>query len=77
MFLSGLGGLGVELAKNIVLSGVKRFTIHDAKKACLNDLSGQFFLQEENLGKNRVSASLNKIQHLNYYVKVDTCLIDE
>lgn len=32
VFLSGLGPLGVELAKNIVLSGVKRFTIHDNKQ---------------------------------------------
>jgi len=29
VFLSGLGPLGVEIAKNIVLSGVKRYTIHD------------------------------------------------
>ena len=29
VFLSGLGPLGVEIAKNIILSGVKQFTIHD------------------------------------------------
>lgn len=29
VFLSGLGSLGVEVAKNIILGGVKRFTIHD------------------------------------------------
>lgn len=29
VFLSGLGPVGVEIAKNIVLSGVKRFTLHD------------------------------------------------
>jgi len=39
-FLSGLGGLGVELAKNIVLSGVKRFTMHDDKKVSYIDLAG-------------------------------------
>ena len=29
IFLSGLGPLGVEIAKNLVLAGVKRFTMHD------------------------------------------------
>jgi len=77
VFLSGLGALGVEIAKNIVLSGVKRFTIHDAQKATLNDLAGQFFIDKEDVGKNRATASLNKIQQLNYYVKVDTALLDE
>lgn len=32
VFLSGLGPVGVEISKNIVLAGVKRFTIHDEKK---------------------------------------------
>lgn len=29
IFLSGAGALGVEIAKNLVLSGCKRFTLHD------------------------------------------------
>ena len=77
VFLSGLGPLGVEVAKNITLSGVKRLTLHDAKKATLNDLAGQFFLDQGDVGKNRVSASLTKLQQLNFYVKVDTLKLDE
>ena len=77
IFLSGLGALGLEVTKNIVLSGVKRFTIHDAAKASYRDLSGQFFLTEEDIDKNRAEASLNKIQQLNYYVKVDTTLLGQ
>jgi len=43
--LSGLGSLGVEIAKNIVLSGLKRLTIHDSRITTQRDLiSGQFFL---------------------------------
>jgi len=30
VFLSGCGPLGIEIAKNIVLAGVKRFTIFDS-----------------------------------------------
>ena len=77
IFLSGIGALGLEITKNIVLSGIKRFTIHDNKKATYRDLSGQFFLSEEDIGKNRAEASLNKIQQLNYYVKVDTTLLNQ
>ena len=51
--MSGLGALGVEIAKNVVLSGVKRFTIHDAKTVTHDDLSGQFFVSEIDIGKNR------------------------
>jgi len=40
IFLSGAGALGVEIAKNIVLSGCKSFTLHDPKPVCLKDLSG-------------------------------------
>ena len=71
VFLSGLGPLGVEIAKNVVLSGVKRFTLHDDKDCSFIDLAGQFFLTEADVGKNRAIASLEKIQQLNNYVKVD------
>lgn len=77
VFLSGMGSLGVEIAKNIILGGVKRFTIHDSEKVTYNDLAGQFFVGENDLGKNRAACSVRKIQELNYYVKVDTVLLDQ
>ena len=77
VFLSGLGPLGVEIAKNITLSGVKRLTLHDSKKVVLSELAGQFFLEDADVGKNRVAASLNKLQQLNFYVKIDTVKLDE
>ena len=76
VFLSGAGGLGIEIAKNIVLSGCKEFVIHDTKKVNSFDLSSQFFLSENDIGKNRAQCSLNKLQSLNYYVKV-SCNIEE
>ena len=77
VFLSGIGPLGVEIAKNVVLAGVKRFTIHDSKQVTYNDLAGQFFVDESDIGKNRAKQSLIKIQDLNkYFVEVDTCHLD-
>ena len=40
-------GLGCEIAKNVLLGGVKSLTLHDTKAATLLDLSSQFFLTEE------------------------------
>lgn len=69
--LFGLNALGVEIAKNIVLSGVKSLTIIDGKKVDMGDLAGQFYLNEGDIGKNRAQACLSKLQALNQYVKID------
>lgn len=37
---------------------------------------GQFFIGENDLGRNRGEASLEKIQQLNYYVRVNTMRLD-
>ena len=41
VLVSGMGGLGVEIAKNVVLAGVKSVAIHDDKVVTLADLSSQ------------------------------------
>ena len=68
--MSGAGAVGIEIAKNMVLAGCKQFTLHDVKPARWTDLSGQFFLANKDIGKNRAVASVQKLQQLNYYVKV-------
>ena len=57
VLIVGLKGLGVEIAKNVVLGGVKSLTLHDPKPVQLSDLSAQFFLREDDVGKPRASAS--------------------
>ncbi|MBN3279286.1 UBA1 enzyme, partial [Polyodon spathula] len=39
VLISGMRGLGVEIAKNIILAGVKTVTVHDAVAAEWRDLS--------------------------------------
>jgi molybdopterin/thiamine biosynthesis adenylyltransferase len=39
IYLTGAGGLGIEIAKNIVLAGCKKFTLHDTKLTTYEDLS--------------------------------------
>ena len=41
ILISGMGGLGVEIAKNIILGGVKSVTVHDEKNATIEDLATQ------------------------------------
>jgi ubiquitin-activating enzyme E1 len=72
VLICGLGGLGCEIAKNIILSGVKSVTLHDTKVTTLDDLSTQFYLTEKDIGTNRATACLNKLATLNSYVQVRT-----
>ncbi|CAK77506.1 unnamed protein product (macronuclear) [Paramecium tetraurelia] len=71
VLVSGIGALGIEVAKNIVLSGVKMLTIHDQQKCTQYDLNGQFFIEEKDIGKNRAEVSWEKLQQLNSYVRVN------
>lgn len=66
----GLNGLGVEIAKNIVLAGVKSVTLHDNTPAALADLSAQFYLTERDVGQPRAQVSAKKLAELNPYVHV-------
>lgn len=70
VLISGLGGLGVEIAKNVILSGVKSVTLHDIKETTTRDLSTQFFLTADDVGTNRATASHQRLAELNTYVPV-------
>ena len=68
VLISGMKGLGVEIAKNITLAGVKSVTIHDTGCVAVADLGAQFFLREDDIGKNRAEATLPRLAELNNYV---------
>ncbi|XP_015787197.1 ubiquitin-like modifier-activating enzyme 1 [Tetranychus urticae] len=70
VLVSGMNGLGVEVAKNIILGGVKSVTIHDDQVCSISDLSSQFYLTEADIGKNRAEACVNRLAELNNYVPV-------
>lgn len=70
VLISGLGGLGVEIAKNIILGGVKSVTLHDMKNCTINDLSSQFYLNKCCLGQNRAESCAEKLAELNNYVTI-------
>ena len=70
-------GLGVETAKNIILSGIGEVDIYDPKIVNIKDLGSNFFLSEEDVAKkNRDEACLEKLAQLNSYVKVGLLKIE-
>lgn len=68
VLISGLGGLGVEIAKNVILGGVKSVTLHDNKLTKISDLNSQFYLSDNDIGKNRATSCCQKLSELNNYV---------
>lgn len=70
VLICGLNGLGVEVAKNIILAGVKSVTLLDTTPASWADLASQFYLTEADIGKPRAEACVGKLAALNRYVKV-------
>lgn len=44
--------LANEVAKNLVLAGIGSLTIQDENQIIENDLGAQFFVSEEDIGKN-------------------------
>uniref|UniRef100_A0A8C1MQ89 Ubiquitin like modifier activating enzyme 6 n=1 Tax=Cyprinus carpio TaxID=7962 RepID=A0A8C1MQ89_CYPCA len=82
VFLSGIGALGVEIAKNIVLAGVKAVTLHDCKQCEVWDLGTNFFIREEDVHSQKKRCTVLtfvSMAELNPYVQVSvsTDVLDE
>uniref|UniRef100_H3DB89 Ubiquitin-activating enzyme E1 n=1 Tax=Tetraodon nigroviridis TaxID=99883 RepID=H3DB89_TETNG len=65
VLVAGMGGLGVEIAKNVILSGVESVTVQDEGDTVWTDLSSQFFLKESHLGRNRAECCIQQLRDLN------------
>ena len=51
VLIIGQRGLGVETAKNLILLHPQSVTIYDPTTVAINDLSSNFYLKEEDVGK--------------------------
>lgn len=65
VLVAGLGGLGSEVVKNVVLSGVKAITLLDDKDVTEIDMYNQLLITHEHIGQNRAEASKSRAQELN------------
>ncbi|XP_060114484.1 SUMO-activating enzyme subunit 1 [Heteronotia binoei] len=70
VLLVGLRGLGAEVAKNLILAGVKALTLLDPQQVSPEDTQTQFLIPLGSVGKNRAEASLERARDLNPMVDV-------
>ena len=72
VLIVGLRGLGVEVAKNLILAGPASVTLYDPEPVQINDLSANFYVSEQDVANrvHRSHACHAKLQELNPYVKV-------
>lgn len=63
-------------AKNVILAGVRSVTLHDTQAVTLYDLSAQFYLTEDDAGKNRAEACKSRLQELNTAVAVSASVAE-
>lgn len=74
ILIIGLRGLGMEIAKNLILSGPEEVCLYDKNKISLQDLGSGFYFSEKQINKSyRDEGCLNKLSELNSDVKV--CLL--
>ena len=73
IFLYGMRGVGIEVAKNIILAGPNKVTIFDNNEAKINDLTSNFYLNEKDVfdKKRRDEACFDKLLELNPNVKIE------
>jgi len=81
VLIIGLSSIGAEVAKNIILGGVKSVTLLDPAVVTEADVgAGQFLLGGgDAIGKNRATSSLPSAQRLNPMVQVtaESCKLEE
>ncbi|MCJ1472373.1 hypothetical protein MMC13_001020 [Lambiella insularis] len=61
----GMGAVGIETLKNLVLPGIGNFTIVDENIVGEEDLGVNFFLTDESLGKSRAEECCKYLRELN------------
>jgi ubiquitin-activating enzyme E1 len=67
----GLRGLGIEIAKNLILAGPNEVSISDKNICKINDLGSNFYLCEKDVNINSLEdACYDKLKSLNPYVNV-------
>lgn len=76
ILIIGMGGLGAEVAKNIILGGVKSVKLMDDAAVSELDASAQFLVPRESIGQNvrkEPHIFLKLCQSQKTFIHVTTC----
>lgn len=72
ILIYGMSGLGIEVAKNIILKGPEKVSVFDPRRAEIQDMNSNFYLDEADIGIKRKDESvIKKLQLLNENVIVN------
>ncbi|OMJ65825.1 hypothetical protein SteCoe_37567 [Stentor coeruleus] len=66
----GLGGLGLETVKNLILSGPKKVVVYDNSPIVFEDLSACFCFSEENIGQKKSLVAVKYLKELHPFANV-------
>jgi len=77
VLILGCRGVGVEAAKNLILSNVGSVTVWDPEPASMEDLGTNFYLNADSVGKPRASQCLAQLKSLNPYCKTDVLNVND
>jgi ubiquitin-activating enzyme E1 len=72
VLIVGLQGVGVEAAKNIVLSGPHSVSLFDPNPIAVADLGSNFFAEQSDIGKARDVVCCDELRLMNDGVKIRT-----
>jgi ubiquitin-like 1-activating enzyme E1 A len=67
--------LSDEICKNLALAGVSSITLLDSELVTEEDLGAQFFLSEEDIGKNVRKTIINSSRSLMKKIQVACCCV--
>jgi ubiquitin-activating enzyme E1 len=70
VLIIGLRGLGVEVAKNLILAGPHTVRVYDSGSVSAADLGTNFYLVQADIGHSRAQASMRSLGELNPNVNV-------
>lgn len=70
VFMINMNSVGNEIAKTLVLAGIKSLTILDDTTVTEKDIKTQFFIRRTDIGRNRGEAAIPRISILNPHVVV-------
>ena len=72
VLIIGMRGLGVEIAKNLILAGPQAVTLYDPTQVSIADQGANFYINESDVGNTtRAEASVGQLKSLNPTVSVE------
>ena len=72
VLIIGMRGLGVEIAKNLILAGPQAVTLYDPTQVSVADQGANFYINADDVGNTtRAEASVGQLKSLNPTVSVE------